>query len=374
MNRPISTLRLLALTLAALLCLCGCGGKDAAAQQPNDEKALALSKDLKANPCPFFSTVEGVDTLPAALCVVVRVDKETAYFLQDEALPSQTPETAEAVLLAMLTTVHTAAGKQEGVYDCDLLYGTPDGRLSVTIAKGLRLEKGKKVSALLKDRFTFSEGEPSLPKELVAYEQKLRALDFATAIDACREQYDGALAKAPLDKALFGEPLVYLTDADAVCEPAPGNDLFSHPAERDQYVPPMTGAYERPAVGGPIGVGLARLGKADGSPYTLAEVRSQMQVELQAFCFCEVTGQLSFGSFTTSDGKTSFTAYTYEMRFSLIAMDGTLLGYRTIYYPKPKLSDLEKRFVGNQLSQDKNGTCVLPWVSRPYRTVFFEGL
>ena len=366
-------LRMLALALAALLCFCGCGGQDAA-EQPNDERAMALSEDLAANPSPFFSKVEGVDTLPAALCVLVRVDRKTAYFLQDQALPSQTPETAEAVLLAVLTTVQTAGGKQEGVYDCDLLYGTPDGSLSVTIAKGLRLEKGKQLSALLKERFTFSEGEPSLPKEVAAYGEKLRGLDFAAAIDACRDQYDDARAKAPLDKAVFGEPLVYLTDAEAVCGPVPGNDLYAHPAEQDQYVPPMTGAYERPAVGGPIGVGLARLGKADGSAYTLAEVRSILSTEPEAFCFCEVTGQLRYGSFATSDGKAGFTAYTYEMRFSLIGMDGTLLGYRTVDYPKPKLSSLEKQFVGNQLSQDKNGTCVLPWVSMPYRSVFFGSL
>ena len=62
MNRLISTLRLLALTLAALLCLCGCGGTGAA-QPVNDERAAALAKELKANPCPFFPRIEGVDTL-----------------------------------------------------------------------------------------------------------------------------------------------------------------------------------------------------------------------------------------------------------------------------------------------------------------------
>ena len=55
MNRLISTLRLLALTLAALLCLCGCGGTGAA-QPVNDERAAALAKELKANPCPFRTT------------------------------------------------------------------------------------------------------------------------------------------------------------------------------------------------------------------------------------------------------------------------------------------------------------------------------
>ena len=97
MNRPILMLRLLVLTLAALLCLCGCGGTGAA-QPVNDERAAALAKELKANPSPFFPRIEGVDTLPSALCVMVTVDK-VAYFLQDDALPTCAPEAAEAVLL-----------------------------------------------------------------------------------------------------------------------------------------------------------------------------------------------------------------------------------------------------------------------------------
>ena len=74
MNRSKMTCRLLALALAAILCLWGCGGKDPASQ-PNDETALALAKELAANPSPYFATVEGVNTLPSALCIVVKVDK-----------------------------------------------------------------------------------------------------------------------------------------------------------------------------------------------------------------------------------------------------------------------------------------------------------
>ena len=110
MNRPILMLRLLVLTLAALLCLCGCGGTGAA-QPVNDERAAALTKELKANPSPFFPRIEGVDTLPSALCVVVTVDK-VAYFLQDDALPTCAPEAAEAVLLAQMNTVPGHSGRR----------------------------------------------------------------------------------------------------------------------------------------------------------------------------------------------------------------------------------------------------------------------
>lgn len=373
MNRSKMTCRLLALALAAILCLWGCGGKDPASQ-PNDETALALAKELAANPSPYFATVEGVNTLPSALCIVVKVDK-IAYFLKEDGLPNSTPETAEAVLLAQLTTVHTAGGKKEGVYDCDLLYGTPDGSLSVTVAKKLRLEKGDSLASLLQKRFTFAAGEPSLPAQLVAFGEKLRAADYQTAIDACRGAYDDALDSAPLDAAVLREPLVYLTDADYVCEPVPGNDLYTHPAEKKQYVPPMTGAYERPLVGGPVGVGLAGLGKAGDSGYTLEEVRAQLQTQPEAFCFLEVVGQDRFGNFNAADGSTSFTAYTYAMRFSVIGFDGTLLGYRTVHYPGySQLTDMEKRFVGNMISSDKNGTAVLAWAYRPYRDAFFKAL
>lgn len=372
MNRLISTLRLLALTLAALLCLCGCGGTGAA-QPVNDERAAALAKELKANPCPFFPRIEGVDTLPSALCVVVTVDK-VAYFLQDDALPTCAPEAAEAVLLAQMNTVHTAGGKQEGVYNCDLIYGTPDGSLSVTIAKGLRLEKGDTLPKLLKARFTFAEGEKSLPRELVAYGEKLKTMDFQTPIDACRGDYDNDHLGLQVKKEQFGEPLVYLTDADYVCEPVPGNDLFSHPAEKNQFVPDMTQKYERPPIGGAIGLGFAGLGKPDDTPYTLAEVQERLAAQPDAFCLLEIVGLKPFGTFKSSDGKSNFTAITYQMRFSLIGFDGQLLGHWTVHYDGSGLTNLEKQFIGNQLSVNKYGQVVLPWSFRPYREAFWKFL
>ena len=85
-------------------------------------------------------------------------------------------------------------------------------------------------------------------------------------------------------------------------------------------------------------------------------------------------GLKPFGTFKSSDGKSNFTAITYQMRFSLIGFDGQLLGHWTVHYDGSGLTNLEKQFIGNQLSVNKYGQVVLPWSFRPYREAFWKFL
>ena len=371
------SIKLFALLLAAALlalCLTGCSSKpkDPKIEVKDDEQAKSLAYDLTTNHFLYFPRIEGVTELASPLCVILR-EKEGTGFLEDEGLSLAAPDSAKALLLVDLERRRGSNGDFEGDYDCDITYGTPDGSMSVVIAKDVALDKGHRVAELLSERYTFVEGEPALLTKLADYRQALEGRDYLTAINACRDAYQDPDV-GPVDPADVADPLVYMVDADWECQPAEGNDLFTVPAEQGQYAPPE-GSYARPEIGGSLSLGFASLGKqpdASGDAvYTLDEVNALTEQLPDTFCFSEITGRAYFGDFSSQSQGVSFTAHSYKMRISVIGMDGRLLGYRDMYYD-PNTVDkggLAGQFLGIKLSIDKYGDHIISW---SYKSKFWE--
>lgn len=364
---------LLCLVLAALAlagCASGSGSADAAKAADNDQ-AVELAKSLRVNHSEFFPTIREVGELASPICVIVKRDGATD-FLADEALPLAAPDAAKALLLVDMDARKGDDGEPDGSYKCTITYGTTDAGLSVLLEKDVPLEKDVTLSALLNERFTFAEGDAALLEKIKAYETQIAGRDYLTAINACKDDYGSAF----IDVKNIAEPMVYMVDANCVCEGLPGNDFFSNPAEKNQYVPAWDGAYARPEIAGDISLGVAAVGKRpdeNGSTaYTLEEAEAAMATMPETFCFSEVVDKKRFGTFTSNSSGESFTAYSYDMRVSTISMDGELLGYRTLSFVAPDDPlGLNAQIIAMTLSKDKNGDIVFPW---GYKDELWKGL
>lgn len=359
--------RWIALLLCLLLlagglagCASGNGGKGAEKAEEND-KALELAKSLRVSHSEFFPTILEVKELATPICVIVKKDGATD-FLADEALSLAAPEEAKALLLVDLDANKGDDDKPDGSYKCTMTYGTTDAELSVVLDRNVPLEKDVALSTLLNERFSFAEGDAALLEKIRAYEAEIAGRDYLTAINACKDDYGSGY----FDLNDVAEPMVYMKDANCVCEGLPGNDFYSDPAEKGQYVPAWDGAYERPEITGDISLGVAAVGKRPdddgGYYYTLEQAEAAMATMPETFCFSEVVDKEPFGTFSSNSTGESFTAYSYIMRVSTISMDGKLLGYTTLSYEAPDDPlGLNAQIIAMTLSRDKNGDIVFPW-------------
>lgn len=370
-NRIIGWLLCLVMLAVALA---GCSAKqDSAPKAVDDGQAKEFARRLRVNHSEFFPTIEGVTELAAPICVVVNKDDATS-FLQDEALPIAAQESANALLLIECKSVRGDDGEPSGAYTCKVTYGDKEGDVCVVVGQGLELAADKTLADLLKEHFTFAEGDAALFAKLAAYEAELAGRDYLTAINACRDDYDSV---GKFDAADVAEPMVYMVDPDFACGPVGDSDFYSNPAEEGQYVPSGDGPYQRPEIGGSITLGIAGVGKQpdeNGSTaYTLEEVEAVIAAPPQTFCFSEVTGKKAYGTYSNQKTGDSFVAYSYNMRVSLISLDGKLLGYRDLSYQPPANDPLglNAQVISISLSIDKNGDVVFPW---GYKDEMWNGL
>ena len=367
--RRIAALLCLAL-LACCLAGCGSGGDapkaDGAAQNEKDEGAKDLGYNLWVNTSTFFRGISGVTELAAPICVVVK--KGGAYeFLQDEALPIAAPDAAKAALLVEATARKGDDGEPDGTYNCEVTYGTTDGSLSVVIGRDIVLEKDQSPAEMLQARYTFVEGDATLLAKIADYEAQLAGRDYLTAIKACENDYGSA--SYTINAADIAEPMVYMKDAAYVCEPVPGNDLYSAPAEKGQFVPShesYANGYQRPEISGDVTLAVTGIGKrpddSGDTDYTLEEAEAMMATLPETFCFSEIIGMKPYGTYSSKSSGDSFTAYSYVMRVSVIGMDGTLRGCCELLFDAPDDPlGLNAQIIALSLSVDKNGDVVFPW-------------
>ena len=365
--------KILALLLGLALlagCLAGCaaggsatddGAADSAASD-TAEDAKEYARRLSVNDSEFFPAITGVTELQPQICVVVEQDGET-FFLEDDALPLAAPEAAKATLLVYMTEQKGDDGEPDGSYKCGVYYGNADASESVQIGRGVVVEKDQTVAEMLNERYAFTEGEDGLLARIADYEAKLADRDYLTAINACADAYQSANALDPGDIA---EPMVYMKDANFVCEPPTGNGFYSQPAEDGQYVPAWGDGYQRPEIAGDVSLAIAGIGKrpddSGSTDYTLEEVEAAMQAMPDSFCFSEVVDKQPFGTYSSKSTGESFTAYSYVMLVSAITMDGQLLGCRTLRFEAPDDPlGLNAQIIAMSLSVDKNGDVVFPW-------------
>ncbi len=327
-----------------------------------EEAAEALAGKLRENSSKYFPKIDGVDELASPLCIIAHKEEQTEYLLTDE-LPAVLPDEAAAVLLVDMVDPGSDDEEEKKPLNCKMTYGAPDGSVSFVIGERVQLEEEEDLADLINNTYTFSEGPADLFEKIVSYQDELESRDYLSAINACRDDYASAGTYNIEDIA---DPIVYMVDADAVCTPAAGDLAFS-PAENNQYVPAENDNYERPEIEDPISLGISAFESNpgnDGSHYTLEDVESLLESPKSTFCFSEIIGWKPFGDFTSKSSGDTITANSYDMRVSVIDMEGNLLGYRDLSYsydPAEDFMGLTASYIGITLSRDKNDTVVFPW-------------
>lgn len=355
----------------ALLFLAGCGGADSDTQsQGNDETAVRLAKDIEQNKSTYFGYISDVKELPSPLAIVVKADQ--TYFLESEDLPIAAPEEAQGLLLAKVSA------NNDETYSLSLTMADRTGQLSVGIANNQKLDSIDELVTFINENYRFQEGASTLLSEIKAYEDELAGRDYLTAINKSKDAYVPGVADevSALTAAQVNEPMVYMMDEDFACNSIDEDTIAFIPAESKQYVPPggtNYASYTRPDISGPISLGLSNVGRpADSDPYTVQTVQEKMAKPGDTFVFLEVVDTKYYSSFNSKKSDASGKAYTYNMRFSVITLDGRLLGYTTVSYsPSAGNSSLGNSLNAMTLALDKNDMAVFKW---EYRSAFWQAI